>query len=284
MSPMKNCAVCGRFFRPYRGTSLYCSSQCKDRSRRSGWNAKRLCATCGESFKAGQHNALYCSARCRGRREHQRKRYVLSCVGCDKTFRSSNGQQRYCSLACARANPNARDGACLRCGKSFVAHRKTHKGYCSYYCRAAQSQGRVLIARLASRPCEACGSSFKPHTHNQRFCSSLCAKNIERQQQKYRYDLAHPERIGKCIGCQKPFKINRLDQKFCSRICSSRTYRDLYRDELSTKAALRRTLNRDLLNQRSREHKRMRTLENPHYSRDKERQRKRNILKRENAA
>ncbi|MBE6005627.1 MAG: hypothetical protein E7238_00385 [Sarcina sp.] len=68
---LKRCAVCGKLFRPYSGSSKMCSDACrKERIRRQqspnygAWRTERECEICGKTYIPKAKNQKTCSPEC----------------------------------------------------------------------------------------------------------------------------------------------------------------------------------------------------------------------------
>ena len=115
-----------------------------------------------------------------------------NCHQCKQSFwikPSKARRKRYCSRACLHASmrvekpvrPGQRhrttygERKCPVCDEGFIARAKTQK-YCNQKCPIKAVWDRNKDNSVEPRPCEACGTVFRPRPLNAgRFCSRDCA-------------------------------------------------------------------------------------------------------------
>jgi hypothetical protein len=129
------CVNCGRFFRPTPNTTgRYCSAACSNAFVTKPEYAVRDCAVCGKQFKPKRVGQQACSRECSG---SLRRRPPRICPGCGKTFISVSSRQVTCSRACRGAvRREPRNEMCKACGKPLPFNRYRGKIYCSPACRS----------------------------------------------------------------------------------------------------------------------------------------------------
>ena len=129
----RSCVQCRGEFDGFSPTSVYCSSECRERSKlvakecqgcgvsmevkseltrwcerckRSQRNKECVCITCGEDFMSARSTTKYCSPRCKrspglaNLSSLSDRRYPLTCVFCGVPFLGRSGNARYCSQEC----------------------------------------------------------------------------------------------------------------------------------------------------------------------------------------
>lgn len=147
--------------------------------------ATRVCDRCGADITALHRNARRCktcptAARiaiperdCEicGTRYQPRRRDSLCCS------RSCNGL-RYNRLYAARQKDAEPERTCPGCEVSFKAWRTDQK-YCTPECgNRYRARRAIQYADLTPRPCQRCGTVFKPAQTASVFCSRLCSRRV----------------------------------------------------------------------------------------------------------
>jgi len=143
---------------------------------------------------------------------------AVACKSCGEIVKQPPGRgkrHQYCSDKCRkdeeRRAANSYKRTCEACGKEFKGGSKTR--FCGPDCRYKN--------RLVIKPCEQCGTSFKQHDANARFCSQSC--NMLSRGPKIAEMNKQRAVQRQCLCCQKPFRkrgSGRNVGKYCSRECA----------------------------------------------------------------
>lgn len=158
----KTCYCCGKVFESKRGDyQKYCSEECRNRKynelRRHNM-AEKQCAVCGKMFKPSHPKQATCSQKCQRQRLNEynkqyREDYLFiehhgrTCVICGKHFVQKMSRQRVCSAECKKAiavirrkkmsllgKRNTEPISCIVCRKEFIGKTSLQKT-CSEKCR-----------------------------------------------------------------------------------------------------------------------------------------------------
>jgi len=99
--PLRNCAWCGKAFRPSRDDSRTCSPACAGMARVDRVPEK-TCKNCGQRFRGRSAKSLFCSIPCRV--EWDRNNLPpRECTHCSRIYRPSHATSKYCSAECDKA-------------------------------------------------------------------------------------------------------------------------------------------------------------------------------------
>jgi hypothetical protein len=108
---------------------------------------------------------------------------------------------------------------CPVCGEKFTT-RKRNKKFCSPACTVinnhAETAAKRESARVHTRECPGCGSSFEP-VGRQRYCSRQCQSRLW---QRTHLGIADPGLIGKCWWCHDEFSLLDGRKFYCSPECA----------------------------------------------------------------
>lgn len=169
--PSRQCAYCGRDFKPPRTLSRqrFCSIKCADLAKEK--EPERRCANprCRRTFRRSTTgNQFYCSAACRQRCGHVAT-YDLTCHWCGSSFTGKRRDAKFCGSRCRDTFYTAQDqmaagralrrqgdtvlGECRFCGSSFAA-LSLRALYCSVDCRTLAQALRTgsRIPKTITRP------------------------------------------------------------------------------------------------------------------------------------
>lgn len=190
------------------------------------------CQRCGVSFLGKRRDALYCSADCRAR-AHRR----IDCVDCGGDMYSGKnslpeGQAR--CRSCRRQRPTQHSRVCAHCSKQFVASYGRAK-FCSRTCFNLDHSKR---GNRQPRPCQVCGSTYKPTYSAQRTCGRICGATVNAHVLANRLRGRQPRAprtpiwIRDCDVCSKVFVARYGATRRCSAQCridhSGVRVKDLY--------------------------------------------------------
>jgi hypothetical protein len=239
----KTCANpnCKKTFSPVearRGTSKFCSVQCRKEAHEMRIEARkktekclkkvpskpeetRICANseCGKEFIAKVSKQKFCSLSCSnfvGNRYQPKQQKECANPDCKKLF-LGNGRDRYCSIACSFKMREKRriatkqyvEHTCPVCGKKF-SYVGTHQfKYCSSECR---KKTEIKVATCKNPDCR---KVFTVTRERKLYCSEECQNAMFRKT----YCREHPIKICENPQCKKEFVSKSVDNRFCSREC-----------------------------------------------------------------
>ena len=158
---VKECKICNTSFKPYRNSSVYCSSKCKSEqirrttqtkeyrqkknSKRRVAKAKSNCVVCGKDI-FGYSYRKYCSQYCINRRKTPKvKPTVKTCIVCNVNFTHGRKDKNICSAECKKIhvkeykkkfNKNVKSN-CVVCDKEFI--KTTTAITCSKKCSSERA-------------------------------------------------------------------------------------------------------------------------------------------------
>lgn len=207
--------------------------------------APRECAGCGKTYKPRQINQRACSSACtqaarllreKAARAAKRKtrtpkppvlKRVATCAWCDTQFKARTIRERFCTKTCSNKHQIAsrrlpeRVIPCEHCGNPFTALTSRAR-FCTHTCSVAHKIAAKKADRTP-RPCDRCGTVFTPYNSRQRFCTHTCKTSdmLANRKQK-RATKPKPEQV--CGRCGVSYVPRRHDQFCCSKACSKRLY------------------------------------------------------------
>jgi hypothetical protein len=256
------CQGCDKAFQSGMSSAKWCSSSCRDRTKRfdgivsvlvkhrhrGRW--ARTCEQCGNEFVAGQRTTRFCSKKCGNQARYVPKarpdkaekpepfswRQPRRCKACGSDFTPSAVIQRFCSLSCQLESRKV-EFSCKGCGQT-VRREPRLVGYCSHGCKRSHNAslqriaGQILILQgpRPTRPakpklikgCTCCGRSFHAKQANSKYCSLRCRFMVEK---------GGGIRLFECEGCGKEgIKICAFEPRYCSKACSKRTQKRTRKD------------------------------------------------------
>ena len=98
----KLCKQCDMKFIAKSKQSLYCSSKCRNQSKKK----PRVCEYCGGGFLSKNTTSRFCSNKCGSLNRYKDHHVKLSCEGCGKEFTRIKSKIRYetsfCSFECSQ--------------------------------------------------------------------------------------------------------------------------------------------------------------------------------------
>lgn len=182
------CPICGKSFRFYKSSGkVFCSQQCANRGKRSGYMTRKgvsTCLRCGETFVPYQRRQRVCPE-CRNK--HLRIT-PIPCVVCGKPVVAEGRKtcSKFCSVVLGHRKRHKQElGSCVICGRPLLRPgRKT----CSRSCGAKaahQTKGHV------PQKCVICGRPTK--RAGRKTCSRSCGVKLGHQT---RARSVERERIG----------------------------------------------------------------------------------------
>lgn len=150
----RNCAACGKVFRPRHAESKYCGKDCWHSVIRA---KERQCPVCTESFKARYAQQQYCSVSCKNIGISKDKRCI--CAQCGVEFERIHGKARaYCSRSCsnkARAQGKVANYTPLS-PRNVTGRAKTSAGYIAVRTLEGDRilEHRLVMEKILGRPLE----------------------------------------------------------------------------------------------------------------------------------
>jgi hypothetical protein len=118
---------------------------------------------------------------------------------------------------------------CLECGIEFAASKPSYRRpYCSKSCgtkhmtrQPEYKAARTQLRRYPDKPCEHCGTMFRPHNSGSRFCSRKCSART-RASEDARRGFRRGGTPKLCEYCGDEFRPKNQNQRHCSKSCTAR--------------------------------------------------------------
>ena len=187
------------------------------------WNAPRICVVCELKYIPIRAHQLTCGEVCSRlhKLEHEKAKYrsvnPKACVVC-KTIFQADRRSITCSKECSVQRRNQRNKPkkyppknCVVCGIEFYANQRaiTCSPECSYESKKERARQGLYVKDRPEKPCETCGTMFKPKTLSHRFCGRKCWESNPRK----------PTEIVGCLHCGKEYPKTKSHQKYCTIDC-----------------------------------------------------------------
>lgn len=192
----RECLACGQSFTPCRSHARTCSKRCSHRWSQTArpFLPERECEQCGTVFAPRTRDHRFCSRRCSQISNHPP--VARNCVACGASFSPGPGPRTPRKRFCEGCRPPdivvTHWRGCARCktpspGRAPGAH-------CSDECRswrppvveggpACARKERPTARQFVAGPCPGCGAMLVAGRQGpqQRYCSTLCEKRVNRQ-------------------------------------------------------------------------------------------------------
>ena len=195
----------GRFERSDPSQVKFCSTLCREAAKMA--RRRQSIKLMGEA----EHTATVLARKERERQGRADAR-ICVCECCGEVFDRKDSRMAYCSRTCANRHRMEKVTETVRkcavCNKPFATKASI---YCRNSCRNRAYKARKAAA-AEPRPCENCGTIFKSHRPEMRFCNLVCAA------------AGNHARLPElsCRGCKAIFRARGPFDKraYCSPNCS----------------------------------------------------------------
>ena len=136
---------------------------------------------------------------------------LKECNYCEEKYVAKNKRQKYCSNKCRTKFHNEKKQKrkrCVVCGKILKNHRKK---YCSDKC--FDKHRKEYKANLYKHKCDRCGKHFSNGQKHQRFCSTKCQYEWQRDSKEYRKVMKRKLSLQTRETREKEYK-NKFEEKY----------------------------------------------------------------------
>ena len=185
------------------------------------WNSPRICVMCGLKYIPLVARQKTCGEICS--REYKLQQEKLKyrsvnpkpCIVCKTVFQADR-KAKTCSKDCSvkwrkRRKRKYPPKNCVVCKKEFYGSLRsiTCSPECSYQSKLKRAREGLYVKDRPPKPCETCGTMFKPKTLAHRFCGRNCWASNPRK----------PAEIVACLHCGNDYTKINSHQKYCSADC-----------------------------------------------------------------